>query len=187
MNANAFVSGWNAMIQERRKKAEAAGVPQVADRLCLVTAPSEIVGEASFPSDAASFLIDSGLPRRCAPFLSFDAVARGPLPLVEYYGLHQFHSADSSRLASFYVIGSDGAGNPLCLDCSRNGEIVVLDHEDGFRTRTFVAGSVAALAQALLILHTAPHSEFVERLRTCDLQAADPSAFLPSEVEMMIE
>jgi hypothetical protein len=94
---------------------------------------------------------------------------------------------DTSRLASFYVIGSDSAGNPLCLDSARKGEIVMLDHEDRFETRTFVASSVATLAEALLILHTVPHAEFAEHLRRFDPEAADESAFLPAEVAMMIE
>jgi hypothetical protein len=168
-------------------KANAAGVPEIADDLKLVRAAPAILDVPSFPPDAARFLVAAGLPRSCAPFLSFEAVAKGPLSLVQYYGAHQFRATDSSRLASFYVLGSDGSGNPLCLDSARNGEIVMLDHEDRFATRTFVASSVAALAEALLILHTTPHGDFVEHLRPCDPLAADESAFLPAEVAMLID
>jgi hypothetical protein len=187
VNANDFNSRWDAVVSQERAKADAAGVPEIADDLKLVRAASTILDTPSFPPDAARFLVAAGLPRSCAPFLSFEAVARGPLPLVQYYGAHQFRATDSSRLASFYVLGSDGAGNPLCLDSARNGEIVMLDHEDRFETRTFVASSVAALAEALLILHTVPHEDFVEHLRPCDPPAADESAFLPAEVAMLIE
>ena len=187
MTVNDFKSGWDTVVRQERTKAQAEGVPEIADDLLLVSAPHEILSDPSFPVAAARFLVDAGLPGSCAPFLSFELVANGPQSLVQYYGLHQFHPPDVLRLASLYVIGSDGAGNPLCLDSARDGEIVMLDHEDGFRTRTFVASSVATLAQALLLLYTFPHAEFAEHLRAFDPRAADVSAFLPTEVAMMIE
>ncbi len=61
----------------------------------------------------------------------------------------------------------------------------MLDHEDGFRTRTFVASSVVTLAEALLLVQTKPHSEFVARLRSLDPRAADDRAFLPVEVGIL--
>jgi hypothetical protein len=172
-------------VSQKRAEAEAAGVPEVADDLLLVTAPSAIRDSPSLPADAARFLVEVGLPRSCAPFLAFDDVARGPLSLVAFYGSHQFSPADLARLASFYVVGSDGGGNPLCLDSAHGGEIVMLDHEDGFRTRTLVASSVETLAEALLLVQTAPHAEFAARLRAFDPRAAEPSAFLPTEVSML--
>lgn len=187
MNSNDFISRWNAFVNEERTKAAAAGVPDVADGLLLVNAPPGILDDRSFPSDAARFLVEVGLPRSCAPFLSFDDVARGPLSLVAHYGAHQFSPADAARLAHFRVIGSDGSGNPLCLDTAHDGEIVMLDHEDGFRTRTFVASSVATLAEALLLVQTIPYSEFAERLREFDPRGAEDAAFLPAEVGMLSE
>ena len=185
MNASDFISSWNAVVSQERARAEAAGVPEVADDLVLVTAPPEILDAPLFPPAAARFLVEVGLPLSCAPFLTFDDVARGPLSLVALYGSHQFSPADSVRLAPFYVVGSDGAGNPLCLDSAHGGEIVMLDNEDGFRTRTFVASSVATLAEALLLVQTTPHSEFAQRLRVFDARAAEESAFLPAEVGML--
>lgn len=46
------------------------------------------------------------------------------------------------------MIGSDGAGNPLCAD--EAGAVWMLDHEDSFRTREFVNSSVHLLAECLL-------------------------------------
>jgi hypothetical protein len=187
MNTIDFISRWNALVNQERVKAEAAGVPEVADDLLLVTAPRAIFDNHSFPSNAARFLVDVGLPGSCAPYLSFNDVARGPLSLVVHYGPHQFSAADAARLSQFYVIGSDGAGNPLCVDTSLTGEVVMLDHEDGFRTRTFVASSVMTLAEALLLVQTIPHSEFADRLRGFDPRAAEDRAFLPVEVGMLSE
>lgn len=187
MTTKDFISGWNAVVSQKRVKAQVEGVPEIAEDLLLVSAPRELLTVPSFPAASAHFLVEAGLPRSCAPFLSFDAIASGPPPIIQYYGVHQFHSADLSRLSQFYVIGSDSAGNPLCVDSAHDGEVVMLDHEDRFRTRTLVASSVTTLAQALLTLYTVPHAEFVTHLRRFDPRAADESAFLPAEVAMMIE
>lgn len=185
MNYNDFISRWNAFVAAERGKAQAEGVPDIADRLLLVKAPHAILDDRSLPSDIARFLVEVGLPRSCAPFLSFGDVADGPLSLVALYGAHRFSPAGAARLAQFYVIGSDCAGNPLCIDTSHDGEVVMLDHEDGFCSRTFVASSVMILAEALLLVETVPHSEFVARLRGFDPRAADECAFLPVEVSML--
>lgn len=185
MNANDFSSRWDAVVRQVRAKADAAGIPEIADDLQLVRAVPAILDTPPFPPDAARFLVAAGLPRSCAPFLSFEAVARGPLPLVQYYGARQYRPSDLSHLAPFYVLGSDGAGNPLCLDSAHGGEIVMLDHEDRFQTRTFIASSVATLAKALLLVHTIPHADFVEHLRVFDPRAAEQTAFLPAEVAML--
>jgi hypothetical protein len=182
MDAKDFISAWDGVVRRERTKAWAAGVPDVADDLALVAAPGHTVESRGLPEDAHRFLVEAGLPGSCAPYLSFDAVASGPLPLVQYYGVHQFRPPDVERLASFFVLGSDGAGNPLCVDAAAGGEVVMLDHEDGFQTRTFVAASVASLARALVLIHTVPHAAFVEHLRSWDPTAADQSAFLPREV-----
>lgn len=151
-------------MKQERAKAQAEGVPEIADDLLLVSAPHGIFDAPSFPAEAARFLVEAGLPRSCAPFLSFEAVAGGPPSLVEYYGAHRFRPPDTPRLAQFYVIGSDGAGNPLCVDSARGGEVVMLDHEDGFHTRAFVASSVGTLAHALPFFTPSPT---MNSLSTC--------------------
>ena len=47
------------------------------------------------------------------------------------------------------MIGSDGAGNPICVE-EGFGVVVLLDHEDRFRSRQFVNSSVGQLADCLL-------------------------------------
>ncbi len=62
MSSNDFISRWNAVVSRERAIAEAAGVPEVADDLMLVTAPSAILDNRAFPSNTAKFLFDVGLP-----------------------------------------------------------------------------------------------------------------------------
>ncbi len=176
-----FKTRWNSEVVRRF----AEELAEIAEDLGLVAAPEALLDRRIFSDQTARFLIDAGLPDGCAPFVSFRDVAKGPQSLVECYGAHQFQPSDLLRLASFYVLGSDGAGNPLCVDCGRNEQVVMLDHEDRFRTQTFVASSVATLAEALLIANTVPHRDFVEHLRRCDPPAAEKSAFLPREIGML--
>ena len=92
---------------------------------------------------------DAVLPAEAAPCLTFDRAAR-PAPLWEVFGTpSQWSAAERERLAAYRMIGSDGAGNPLCVE-QGSGAVVLLDHEDRFRTRQFVNGSVRQLAECLL-------------------------------------
>lgn len=177
MKPNEFVARWTAETIRQGQHHE--------DRQ-LITAPRQLLHTGNFPDEARQFLVDAGLPKSCIPFLSFNDVAQGPRPLVELYGQHNIAANDSVRLAGFYVLGSDGAGNPICLDPSQAGAIVLLDHEDRFRTSIFVTSSVMALAEALLLFHTVPLTELIEQLRRLDPPAAEATAFFPQEVAMLL-
>ena len=55
------------------------------------------------------------LPDSAAPGLSFDRAAR-PALIWEVFGLPSHWSqAERERLAPYRMIGSDGAGNPICI------------------------------------------------------------------------
>jgi hypothetical protein len=89
------------------------------------------------------------LPDAAAPFLSFGRADR-PTPIWEVFGIpDHWPPAERERLAAFRIIGVDGAGNPLCVE-QPGGAIVMLDHEDQFRTRQFVNSGVSQLAECLL-------------------------------------
>ena len=89
------------------------------------------------------------LPDAAAPSLSFDRAAR-PVPIWQVFGIpSHWSAAERERLAPYRMIGSDGAGNPICVE-SGTGSVVLLDHEDRFRTRQFVNSSTRLLAECLL-------------------------------------
>ena len=89
------------------------------------------------------------LPDSAAPFLSFER-AGGPAPIWEVFDIpSQWSPAEPERLAAYRMIGSDGAGNPICTE-QDSGVVCLLDHEDRFRTRQFVNSSVRQLAECLL-------------------------------------
>jgi hypothetical protein len=89
------------------------------------------------------------LPLSAAPFLSFDEAQELPYVHEVYGRSSDYATADRRRLANYWMIGSDGSGNPMCISV-RTGAIWLLDHEDHFRTRQFVNSSVALLAECLL-------------------------------------
>ena len=111
------------------------------------------------------------LPDSAAPFLAFKEAER-PIPVWEAYGSASGWSpADCERLAAYRMVGSDGAGNPVCVEQGA-GEVVLLDHEDGFRTRQFVNSSVSQLAECLLAFMG---ERDPERFRSA-VRAIDPAA-----------
>ena len=166
---------WTACVNRRADEANAAGVPDVIKNFELVTALSSFGTVSTVPKAVSSFLMDAGLPRGCAPFLSFDALREGPRELA--------HLCDSAS-AGLYVIGYDGAGNPICLDSNLNWEVTHLDHEDEFQTRAFVASSVFTLAEALVLIQThLPNKNFIfERLQEIDPSSASATSFFPREL-----
>ena len=73
------------------------------------------------------------------------------------------------------MIGSDGAGNPICIE-QGSGAIVLLDHEDLFRTRQFINSGVSHLAECLLAYMGAYMGETdADRFRSA-VRAIDPPA-----------
>jgi len=88
------------------------------------------------------------LPDSAAPFMNF-AAAANPAPVYDLFGIpSDWTDDDRRRLHEYAVIGSDGAGNPICLD--GDGRVVLLDHEDWFRTLQFVNSSISQLSECLL-------------------------------------
>jgi hypothetical protein len=148
------------------------GLVRPDDLLALVKADEQVVQDRTLPSEAKHFLVAGGLPESAAPFLSFKDVAKGLLRIWQVYGTAtpQFwKDEDRLRLQSFCVIGSDGAGNPICLDEQNKGCVVLLDHEDNFRTITFMNSGVTELAACLLAFRDASNqAQLIDELQRID-------------------
>src|SRR4051812_22043383 len=77
---------------------------------------------------------DAVLPSEAAPFLTFEEAQKMPR-LWEVFGPNGSWSVDDKKRVSGYrMIGSDGSGNPFCVE-EGTGSAWMLDHEDYFRTR----------------------------------------------------
>jgi SUKH-4 immunity protein len=111
------------------------------------------------------------LPDSAAPCLTF---AEKPLPVCQVFR-RQWSAEDRERLAPYQVIGSDGAGNPICTE---DGKVVLLDHEDRFTTKQFVNSSVHCLAECLLAFMGEKNSvRFREAVVTIDPSALEEGTF----------
>ena len=119
----------------------------------LVRLERKDVSGGLVPDDVIEFLTMAGLPVDAAPFLSFDELRKGLKHVYEIWGRPDDYPDDAKkRLSPYLVIGSDGAGNPICLDTNNDCQVVHLDHEDWFNTMTFVNSSLPQFAESLLLV-----------------------------------
>jgi hypothetical protein len=180
LNPETFVTRWQHEV--------VANEPEIVrDDLVLLVCPPDLEVLAQIPENSARFLVEAGLPRSCAPFLSFDEVGKGLPKLITVWRLDGVYGVDTEFLSRYRTLGSDGAGNPLCIDLEEPGKIFMVDHDDAFRSRRVVASSIPQLAEALLIIQTQPHEHFQRLFGQIDPDACGDDAFLPREVAMLIE
>ena len=122
--------------------------------------PPELAGEVLYgwvsfppasltdlPATAAEWLEVAGLPTDAAPALSFGRRGEPCPPLTVSHGA-------PGRYGRFFVLGSDGAGDPLCLDPDADGAVVRVDHDlihhPGPPRVQFVNGDLPRFAACLL-------------------------------------
>jgi len=109
----------------------------------LMVFPERALSDVRLPVDARAFLIEAGLPVEAAPFLSFGPPKSGLLPRASLVW-HQPPAFDRYR-----IIGTNGSGDPVCLDEETRGQVVYLNHDHRFK-RVLMASSVFTLAECLV-------------------------------------
>ena len=99
----------------------------------------------------AKFVVcgDSVLPSEAAPCLSFGDAESMPAIWEVFGRADDWSEKDKKRLEEYRMLGSDGAGNPICVE-KASLEIWLLDHEDHFNTLQFVNSGISQLAECLL-------------------------------------
>lgn len=130
--------------------------------------------DLAMDSSTIQFLTTVGLPHDAAPFLSF---APGDLKTIR-----QLYSTNNTDHNFLVEIGSDGAGDPICIDMQHNCRIVALEHNNQF-ARRFVNSSVQELFAFLTL-----YKEFVENLlRDKGDDAFIDSNFTDEDVDVLLE
>jgi hypothetical protein len=126
------------------------------------------------------------IPRDAAPFLSFRD-AEAPQSVWDLYQLPESRFGEHrERLSRFTVIGSDGAGNPICVR-SGSSHVVMLDHEIMFESETFVNSSIEQLAECLLAyLGERDPERFRSAVNAIDAPAIADQTFWWFEIEDLI-
>lgn len=111
--------------------------------------PPEELAKTDLSGQTKSFLA-YGFPEDAAPFLSFGLRSHDwklyNMDNVPYYSHHEL----GATAKNYWLIGSDGSGNPICLDTGNAERIVLLDHESGFELMDTMNASIIELAQSLL-------------------------------------
>ena len=138
----------------------------------LVGYSAKAVDALKIPAESKRFLKVAGLPDSAAPFLDFEYDAkRGAIPtIVEVWKLPPTYDC-------YRVIGWNGSGDPVCLDESKAGEVVYLNHDNEFQ-RVFVNTSVERLAGCLLVFREMVARAQLERGQDAYLNADVPENVL---------
>jgi hypothetical protein len=111
----------------------------------LVRYPRSAVLDLVIPDEAKSFLTDIGLPEEAAPFLDFGSSSHISIPTVA-----AVWKAGDPR---YRIIGSNGYGDPVCVDIESAGRVCYLLH-DGEMAPRFMNSSIPQLAYSLLAFRT---------------------------------
>ena len=165
------------------------GVERMSEesRLMIRFPRTAIVG-FSIPSDAKMFLEQAGLPES-APLLSFSCKEQLQT-VAEAFGVEKDETEEeATEFLGLPVIGSDGSGNPICIDC--DGRVLIVDHEAGFVEAQVVNSSLQRLVESLVVFETyvqatnglAPLPSDADAWRQAltnaamNLQGADPIAY----------
>jgi hypothetical protein len=92
----------------------------------------------------SDFLIQCGMPESCAPGLSFNHYEQADIPTPnEVFNIY------IDELKDYLMIGSNGSGDPICIDLGNNNEIVYLNHDNYFE-RIYMNGSLHQLTECII-------------------------------------
>ncbi|HZS08478.1 MAG TPA: SUKH-4 family immunity protein [Blastocatellia bacterium] len=159
-----FVAKWNQL-------SAAVSIPELSEEYKLLRLSPERAAELILPEDAKRFLMEAGLPKSAAPFLSMDEVGEGLPHIWETWDTSAaWKDEDRLRLNRCLPIGSD--------------------HEDLFHTVTFVNSSVPQFAHFLLLFDsylTSKDPKLVEESERIDARALTAGAFWRCEFDTALD
>ena len=101
------------------------------------------VDKSKFDSEALIFLTTCGLPCDAAPFLSFSEIKEGKLLTP-----NQRFKIDFDGLGDYLMFGSNGSGDPICIDTIDKSQIIYLNHDSYFE-KVFINSSILQFAVSL--------------------------------------
>jgi hypothetical protein len=138
------------------------------DRLVSYTA--EELQASFFGLPTKQFLKEAGLPASAPPFLSFNEKVYSPV----LRNVKQYYKLQGEDFSSYYVIGSEGGGDVICIDTKNQDQIMILssdhihtvdneeeqDYHPQFVPVMFMNSSIHQLAECLLV-----YRNFVSTIR----------------------
>ncbi|WP_396637416.1 hypothetical protein [Maribacter sp. R77961] len=99
-------------------------------------------------TDLTKNFLSGGFPDGAAPCVDFGLESSDG----KFYNITEYYSDIDlvKGTENYWIFGSDGAGNPICIDSSSNDKIVLLDHELGFEKIQDINQNIIELAKCLL-------------------------------------
>ena len=137
----------------------------------LVSYTDRELDSANIKPDTKSFLIESGFPEICAPFLSFNE----KLYSDQLLSIKDYHNLENDDFSHFYVLGTEtNNGDMICIDSNDDDKILVvsndhihnidqkvnLEYRQEFIPIMFINSSILKLAQSIFIF-----GEFINNIR----------------------
>lgn len=100
--------------------------------------------------ERTKLFLKNGFPEDAAPFLNFGWKSYKDkfFNVYSYYSLYDVELEEDTK--HYWILGSDGGGNPICFDVLNNDRLVLLDHEIGFEIMYQINSSIMEFAECLL-------------------------------------
>lgn len=100
-----------------------------------------------------------GFPKSAAPFLGFGPIVRhGKFNNIKDY-FSEYELEEKTK--NYWMFGSDGSGNLICIDSSSDDKLVLLDHEQGFELIENINKNISELASFILLF-----KNFIKKINT---------------------
>ncbi len=113
--------------------------------------------DASISASTRRFLIETGLPDEGSWGFDFD-LSKNLDRISNVFGCYgkggDWRPDIYERLNRYIYLGSDGGGNPICLDSLDQEKVVFVDHESFMNPNlsgSFINSDIAQLAECILI------------------------------------
>ncbi|HNL07885.1 MAG TPA: SUKH-4 family immunity protein, partial [Chitinophagales bacterium] len=90
------------------------------------------------------FLTSWGLPSATAPFVTFTEITQ-----PYFVTINDFFDISFPKLQNYWVFGTNGSGDPICIDTQKKYEIVYLNHDNHYQ-RIFINNSITQFAFCLI-------------------------------------
>ncbi|MBQ0910011.1 SUKH-4 family immunity protein [Flavobacterium sp. F-328] len=102
--------------------------------------------------------LKNGFPENPSPYLGFGlrSFDNKFYTISEYYTDYEL----SNGYQNYWIFGSDGSGNIICIDSNQNDRIVILDHEENFGIFQIMNKDIIELSKCLL-----EYKNFIEEIQ----------------------
>ncbi|MGV7107586.1 hypothetical protein [Flavobacterium sp. U410] len=120
--------------------------------------PNEQI-EKSNLNDLTKEVLKIGFPNSAAPFLDFGLISFDNI----FTNIHDYYSDSDLDIntKNYWIIGFENSGNLICVDTSKNDQIIIVDHEQDFEVLEVMNKNIIELGKSLLL-----YRNFIENVNS---------------------